>query len=370
MNSKKIAALFTVLCAILLVVAFKFVRDTGILRGYPKAEYLTDEEAACRPVYEQLENNEKAIYTALCRGISEHMESIPLPYEVDGDEYSKIYCILEKQEGEFFFLDSVYYTAPKVRDARVAYRDLSNIEEEEGKLRGKVREIAEGAVYSDDYYLAKYINDYIVNNCRYITGEDVEYASTSYGCLVEGKANCEGYAKAFDLLASEMGLQSVLITGVTDTGENHAWNQVKVGTDWYNIDVTWADTDIFGETRQMYFLCDDTTFKKTHTADEELFEPFQCGKEDNNYYVKNDLYADSAEKAAEIILRELKNGNDVIELRFTDEAAYYAFKNKYILTEEVFEIATESGYPFGEQINLSLKENTQEHCMTLNFNAQ
>ena len=40
-----------------------------------------------------------------------------------------------------------------------------------------------------------------------------------------------------------MGLESQLITGITDKGENHAWNQVKVDGDWYNSDVTWADTD-------------------------------------------------------------------------------------------------------------------------------
>lgn len=370
MITKKTAALLAALCALLFVAAWRYIKAAGLLRKYPEPQYLTEAEAESRPVYDQLRTDEKAIYTALYRGISQQQEYIPLPYEVDGDQYSRIYCILEKQEGEFFFLDSVYYTAAKVRDARVVYRDLNLIDIQETKLRDKVDSIVDGALNTDDYSLVRYINDYLVDNCRYITGEDVEYASTAYGCLVEGEANCEGYAKAFDLLAAELGLKSVLITGTTESGENHAWNQVKVGTDWYNIDVTWADTDVMGETRQMYFLCDDATFERTHFADDTLFEPFPCGNAEDNYYVKNGLYADSSERAEEIIRRELSSGNGVIELRFSDISVYDNFKREYIDTEKIFEVAVETGYPFGAQINLSLRENEQENCMTLDFTAE
>ena len=367
MSNKKTVALFAVLCAVLFFAAWKYVKASGVLRKYPEPEYLTEEEVQSRPIYDRLKPDEKAIYTALYRGISKQQEYIPLPYEVDGDEYSRIYCILEKQEAEFFFLDSVYYTAEKVRDARVVYRDVSELDRQKEKLDEAVKKVAKGTLNNDDYSLARYINDYLVDNCRYITGEDREYASTAYGCLVEGEANCEGYAKAFDLLAAELGLKSVLITGETDTGENHAWNQVKVGVNWYNIDVTWADTDVTGETRKMYFLCDDSTFERTHFADNTLFDPFPCGNEDDNYYVKNGLYADSAERAEEIIRRELGSGNGVIELRFSDIDTYDDFKSAYITSEKIFEVAFETGYPFGEQINLSLKENEQERCMTLDF---
>ncbi|MCR4640278.1 transglutaminase domain-containing protein [Ruminococcus sp.] len=370
MITKKTAALLTVLCAVLLVTAWRYIKVSGVFRKFPEPQYLTEEEAEIRPVYYQLKTDEKAIYTALYRGISEQKEHIPLPYEADGDEYSKIYCILEKQEGGFFFLDSVYYTAAKVRDARVVYRDIDSVERREKELREKVSEIVRGALNDDDYSLARYINDYLAAHCRYITGEDKEYASTAYGCLVEGEANCEGYAKAFELLASEFGMKSVLITGTTESGENHAWNQVKVGTSWYNIDVTWADTDDIGETRKMYFLCDDATFERTHFADNTLFEPFPCGNADDNYYVKNGLYADSAEKAEEIVRRELSSGNSVIELRFSDGETYNAFKHDYIESERIFQIASETGYPFGEQINLCLRESESEGCMTLDFTGE
>ena len=57
-------------------------------------------------------------------------------------------------------------------------------------------------------------------------------------------------------------IDCVLLSGTADS-DNHAWNGVKIGGDWYQIDVTWNDTD--GENNYAendYFnLTDDLMFK-------------------------------------------------------------------------------------------------------------
>ena len=123
----------------------KYLRDhVGYLRK-PEAEYLTDEEASLRTVYKSLSPKEQAIYTALYRGIAEHKEKIPLPYDVDGELYSKVYRIVEKQEAEFFYLESFYYTAEKVHTARVAYRDdVGEPADKASALDETVKQIAAG----------------------------------------------------------------------------------------------------------------------------------------------------------------------------------------------------------------------------------
>ena len=368
---KKIIAAAAIIFAGTMLVAGKYIKDSGILKGYPKAEYLTAEEAEYRPIYNQLSEDEKAVYTALYRGISRHDEKIPLPMDIDGDEYSRVYCILEKQECSFFYLDSVYYTAMKVREAKIAYRESSGTEIKESQLEAAVdKAMRYTADYWSDYDKVRYINDYIVENCRYISGDDSEYASTAYGCLVEGAANCEGYAKAFGLLASELGVNSAVITGQTDKGENHAWNQVEVGGDWFNIDVTWADTDHEGEIRQMYFLCSDADFSRTHIADETLFKPYECGSNDKNYYSQLGLYAESSDEAVEIVRRELDEGNGVIDLKFADESSYKEFKDNYITNQKIFEIVLQSKYPYSQMTSLYCKDNEQEYCMTLDFTRE
>lgn len=368
MEKKIIAAAAAVIFAGAMLTAGKYIKDSGIFRDYPDAEYLTTEEAEHRPIYNQLDKDEKAIYTALYRGISQKEEKIPLPMDISGDEYSKIYCILEKQEGSFFYLDSVYYTAMKVRDAKIAYREKSGINIKSSELGAAVDTALKSAAdYWSDYEKVRYINDYIVEKCHYVSGDDSEYASTVYGCLVEGKANCEGYAKTFRLLASELGVNSVVVTGQTDKGENHAWNQVEVGGEWFNIDVTWADTDHDGEISQMYFLCSDEDFSKTHISDNTLFEPYKCGSNDKNYYAQLGLYAESVDDALDIVRRELNEGNGIIDLKFADENSYNEFKDVYITHQKIFDIVEETSYPYAQMSSLCCKDNEREHCITLDF---
>lgn len=368
MRKKLISLLLGAVCAVCVVSAWNYIKESGILRKYPDPMYLAGDDAELRPIYGQLTKDEKSIYTALYKGIADMDETIPLPKEIDGNTYSKIFCILEKQESEFFYLDSAYYTAQKIRDAKMLYRRIDDPEQKIKAMSDAVEAAVSGAKgIPDDEGKVRYINDYIVRECSYIMGEDSDFAATVYGCLVEGQANCEGYAKTFNLLARKLGIESVVVTGTTDKGENHAWNQVKIDGEWYNIDVTWADTDIADEVRQMYFLCSDEDFSKTHYADDLYFQPFPCTSDKWNYYIKSGLFADSYEKAEEIVRRELSAGNGTIEIRFSDSSVYEKFRDEFITEDNIFEVLGDTRFKYDEEVTISLKENEKELCMTMLF---
>lgn len=366
---KKLLIVFMLIISMMfLIFGGKFVKDSGVFEPYPDAEYLTSEKVVSRPVYESLDKKEQAVYSALYNGVSEKKTEIPLPYEVSGDVYSKIYCIFEKQEGDFFYIDSTYYTAEKVRNAQIVMRENADeINQKTAELEQSAETALLDAPVTDDYEKALYIHDYIINACEYNVGEDYKYSSTAYGCLVEGMANCEGYAKAFGYLAERMGLVSVLVTGKTDKGENHAWNQVKINGEWYNLDVTWDDMDIPQEARKVYFLCNDETFSRTHISENTYFKPFECTATKDNYYVRNGLFAHNSEEAGEIIRREIAEGNARIDLKFADSDAYKSFKKEYIEGQLMFDIVLESGYTGDKQISVTLRETEEEYCLTLNF---
>lgn len=368
MAKKILIAFMLVISVAFLIVGGNFVKDSGVFEPYPDAEYLTSEKTDSRPVYEMLDKKEQAVYSALYNGVSEKKTEIPLPYEVTGDDYSKIYCIFEKQEGEFFYIDSTYYTAEKVRNAQVVIREnIDEINRKTAELEQSAETALLGIPETDDYEKALYIHDYIINNCKYDAGENYNYSSTAYGCLVEKTANCEGYSKAFNYLAERAGLVSVLVTGKTDKGENHAWNQVKINNEWYNLDVTWDDMDIPQEARKVYFLCNDETFSKTHISEDTYFKPFECTATENNYYVINGLFARDAKEADDIIRREIAKGNKKIDLKFADSEAYGDFKKEYIEGQLMFDIVLESGYTGDKQISVTLRETEEENCLTLNF---
>lgn len=333
----------------------------------PEPNYLSEDEAEFRPVYQSLSRREQAIYEALYRGINEHREKIYLPYDIDGEMYSRVYIILEKQEPEFFYLDSVYYTADKIFCAKIAYRDdAEEANEKSAELDEAKRKALEDLPDGSDYDKILYINNYLVENCKYLMSDDDEYDSTAYGCLVNRKAGCEGYSKAFELLASEAGLEAELITGVTDEGDNHAWNQVKADGEWYNIDVTWSDHDD-GYAAMEYFLVNDKDFKKTHIADEMNFQPQTCFAVENNYFIKNNLYAESLYDAEKILESALISGENFAEIRFSDSETYENFKDKYFDGEKILEIADDCGFEIRFGMSMSIRENKKELSLNISI---
>lgn len=54
-----------------------------------------------------------------------------------------------------------------------------------------------------------------------------------YGCLINGLAVCVGYSSGYMLLLKAMGIECRYVGS-----SEHAWNQVKIENNWYNIDIT------------------------------------------------------------------------------------------------------------------------------------
>ena len=102
----------------------------------------------------------------------------------------------------------------------------------------------------------------------------------AYGALVNGKAVCSGYAKAFDLLAKACALSTNIVTGTATNSsgvtEAHAWNQIYLDGDWYNVDVTWEDpvTNVELGSNMLfnkYINRTDADFSKDHVRDNGFY---------------------------------------------------------------------------------------------------
>ena len=100
---------------------------------------------------------------------------------------------------------------------------------------------------------------YIARNCRYNLDSDRPH--TAEGCLLDGEAVCDGYAKAFKIMAQECGLDAKYIQN-----KRHAWNMVKINGNWYHLDATYTDKD--GSNLEKYWGEDDIDLNDVNLSDE------------------------------------------------------------------------------------------------------
>lgn len=121
--------------------------------------------------------------------------------------------------------------------------------------------------------------------------------TSAYGLLLEGRANCQGYADALQLLCLLSGLPCRKITGEVDGGP-HVWNLVQVDGAWMHVDATFDDSFFGEELRAYVFLgTPEWLLAQTHSwavedvpgaVDEGLF-----------YYARNGLILSAEERPPE-----------------------------------------------------------------------
>jgi len=92
-----------------------------------------------------------------------------------------------------------------------------------------------------------------------VLSDEVINASSLVG-LITGKSICQGYAEILRNVLSCVNLESKVIQGEGANGP-HAWNQVKIGDKWYNVDITYAREDIInGEPSGDLFVSDEVFY--------------------------------------------------------------------------------------------------------------
>lgn len=135
---------------------------------------------------------------------------------------------------------------------------------------------------SDDVYtkIAK-VHNWLIYFVDYQNNDTSKDQHTIYGTLKNGKAVCEGYARAFKYLMDGVGVPCVLVSGTATNSqgqtENHAWNYVQINDVWYAVDVTWDDPIVTGgeqttQMKQRYFLKGSDEFLKDHKTDGKISE--------------------------------------------------------------------------------------------------
>lgn len=242
-----------------------------------------------RYYYQQLSHKDKNVYNKILSGLLEHNNSIDCSgYSVE--RINDIFNMIKYDIPELFYIKAVkvQYACSYIRctilpEYRFNYHECVNILL---AMENKYRDFIKRVQTLDDVEKEKEIHGLIVSIVEY-KNSDAPYSHEAPGTLLYGIGVCEGISKAVKYLSDRVGLESIVVTGVSNANdgieEGHAWNLIKINGVFYHLDVTFDATITDNITRFDYFNLSDEEIKTNHLWIDKFPE---CNRK-FDFYTKN-----------------------------------------------------------------------------------
>ncbi len=235
-------------------------------------------------------------------------ENIDLPGGTSFDLLSQTMNDLTRSYPELFVVDVTYTilyerTAPDIATGvRPQYRCMLS---EAQSLRAQLLEAAQAwlSITADPVGL----HDLLISRVSY--SDDTAWCATAVGALLDGQANCEGYAQALTLLYRLAGIPCGLIEGQATSSDGvtaaHAWNIAKID-DPCLIDACWDDLGDLAA--HWYFALSAEEMAADHQPDDSCVCPDTSATV--GYYVSHGLTVSTRDEL-EAFLSRLFSGEPI-----------------------------------------------------------
>lgn len=243
------------------------------------------------------------------------------------EEMYRLYTAFTNDNPQFFFLSRHYGIEGYEKNADASYHrmillyTMDAVERQTAlyELEKAGKAVLEQAAGKDAFETELFLHDWLAAHCTY-ENEDTETLSLydAYGALVNGRAVCEGYARAMQWLLNKSGMPCTLVNGKDSSGGAHMWNMVTVDGENYHLDVTWDDSDDI--LRHNYFNLTTSEIEISHTVSTDNIGIPTCTATAANYYRRTGRYIDSYRRhdIAEKIAAAVAAGETTVELRFAE----------------------------------------------------
>lgn len=374
-------------CIAVIIISFSIFKEVFPNFGIPKLRLsfvtTTSESENGSPYkyyYENLNNAEKRAYNQILDEIYDMPEKIEICY-LEGEELDNVFSALLFDNPDLFFVGRKCSITTELINSYFTPEYIMTKEEyasAKTELENKVQSVISSLSDKSDVWQSEYeIHNYIIDNCSYKIESNQHIYSSSYGCLVNGEAACEGYSKAAKLLFDELNIDSALVSGTTTTAGRspgiHMWNVIKINGNWYNLDITWDDpVNNSGKNLRLYtyFNVSNAEINYDHTPESMDFD---CNSMDENYYTKKNLVfstytRDNEYKLVEMLADAIRNGKGQVQFRFADSSSFESAKRDLINNNRLSVIMKEAYEECGKSYSLSsfsYSENSSLYVLTI-----
>lgn len=308
--------------------------------------------------YNQLNEDEKIIYTSLLEGFKNYEDTIQVHVENTSIVENIFYSVMNDNPDIYWVKNyqGVFYRNEEGRyDIKPNYFYGKNKCEEIDKIIEEVKKefLANAYGKQTDYEKIKYVFEFLSENVKY--GGDLSLCQNIDSAFVQKETVCAGYAKATQYLLESVGVECIYVTGVATNSEgkteDHAWNIVKCDGDYCYVDTTWGDqTDQNGvelegtdNINYDYLCCSEATLSKSHVIEGDYDYP-DCSTEKWNYYILNNMYYKefNTQEIVENMKKDIGNKENLSVFKFENQSDYQQLVR--ILTNSIFkELGDELG---------------------------
>lgn len=277
-----------------------------------------------KTILQQMNNSQSlvTIYNYLvdgCKGATKTISFQNLQNKITSSELECVYRIFHDDYPEYFWVQGGYqFTLEnnKVISVTPKYTFTGErLKSAKSTFESKVNQFIEGLNGKSDYEKSLILHERLADAAEYTTV--CNNHQNAYGALVEGKAVCAGYSKAYQYLLNKVGIPAWCIYGTsinpaTNLEESHEWNLVCLDGKWYYSDVTWDDQGDY----RFYTYLNMTSSQLGENHKFSNFEEYKylpnATSTDDNYFVKNSLVYNDLD--LDRLAKDLEDGNNKINL--------------------------------------------------------
>lgn len=194
-----------------------------------------------------------------------------------------------------------YYAGTSILRA-VENGDLSRLSQREQQTLDAARQLAAECARESAVETARAIHDALCERIVYTNDETTVEDDCCIGALLNGRANCDGYADAMLLVGRLAGLNvryqhgDSLDSGLNGMFSTHMWNLMELDGTWRMIDVTWDDWE--EEAAYQWFNIGADRAARSHIWSEEMSVPLMAVTETEDRPVAEYFAANSDEVTA------------------------------------------------------------------------
>lgn len=291
--------------------------------------------------FSKLTSTEKKQYQKVLTAIRNNETCVKFSMYMNKDIVTKVISAVAYDHPELFYVDLKkirYVNTPLGIAYYIDYSIKSVLRNDainnmENKINAALKELKIKESDSDMDKCRK-IHNYLINHVHYCyealsNPEAYPEVFNIRGVFEESKAVCEGISKAFKILADRLGIECLIVNGMSamegfSEKIPHAWNVVKIGNLYSHIDVTWnlGASESSKKIRYDYFMVPDEWISTDH----DYTDLPECKTYTYSYFVQKQCIFDGIKTLKIYLEKEIKSEVQIL---------YFKIVGKQDLPEDI-----------------------------------